>query len=299
MGRLGKTAPWWAWAFLLAALIPSWGCRRGARPATAPAAAEPATPVVTPDPGAIAGGPDAAPMAPPEEAASPRSRTHPDAVGKDYGLLAMGEVATTGPEEEFFRQMTNAKSAEQAFKVIRKDAARWLPFLHRALRSSNREVRIQAAVMLGLLKDRSPETIAAMRDALILDRDPDVRAMVARSFLAIPAQRAVDLLIRSLEADPYEATRANAAWALGESGDRRAVPVLIRALQDEDTFVRLRAVSALMKFRAREAVPGLVACLSDRSPMVRERAHMALKQITGKGLPADEAAWRKALGLGR
>ncbi len=300
MGRIGKAGTCWVWLILLAMPCCSPGCRRVARPVAPPAEVEPGKP----SPATDAGTPVEADSSPPAAATggaeqAPRARTHPDALGKDYGLLAMGEVATSAQEEEFFRQMTNAKSAERAFQDIKKEGARWLPFLHRALRSTNREVRIQAAVMLGLLKDRTPGTIEAMRDALILDRDPDVRAMVARSFLAIPAQRAVDLLVRILEADPYEAARANAAWALGESGDRKAVPVLIRALQDEDTFVRLRAVSALLKFQAREAVPALVGCLSDKSPMVRERAHMALKKITGKSLPADESTWRKALGIGR
>jgi len=299
MRRLRGSGPTWTWAILATVVVLVPGCRRPPRPAGPPARQDaPASVSDAVSPTDAAGAPSMDP-GPAAAEAAPRPRTHPDAVGKDYPMLPVTEVATTPEEEEFFRQMTNAKSAERAFQVIRKESGRRLPFLHRALRSSNREVRIQAAVMLGLLKDRSPATIEAMRNALILDRDPDVRAMVARSFLAIPAQRAVDVLIRVLEADPYEAARANAAWALGESGDRGAVPVLIRALGDEDTFVRLRAVSALLKFRSREAIPGLVTCLSDKSPMVRERAHMALKAITGKSLPQDEAAWRKALGMGR
>lgn len=250
--------------------------------AKAPDAAVAAAPDVPPPP----------PTAAQEEPDELRPKTHPAAKGKDYKLFPQAEVALDDTEREFFKGMGDAKTAENVFKAVKKAGQKHIPFLQRALKSTNREVRIQAAIMLGLLKDRSEGTITGMRAALILDRDPDVRAMVGRSFLGVPAERATDVLILSLEQDPYEAARTNAAWALGETKDKRAIAPLIQALKDPDTFVRLRTVSALLKFKTKEAVPGLAACLADKSPMVRERALKALVEITGRNRGKNPEDWK-------
>ncbi len=223
-----------------------------------------------------------------------RPRTHPAAKGKDYTLFASSEVALNEAEKACMTGMADVmRGAEKVFnQLVKKDPKTYLPFLRRALRSTNREVRIQAAVMLGLLKDKSRETIDAIADAVILDRDPDVRAMAARSFLGIPSRKAVDSLVLSLEQDPYEAARSNAAWALGEINDRTSVPALRKALKDTDTNVRLKSASALLKMRPKEAVPELIELLNDKSPMVRERARDALKAITGRDKGPKPENWK-------
>jgi len=223
-----------------------------------------------------------------------RPKTHPAARGRDYKLLPATEVALNDVEKSCMTGMADVKSgAEKVFnQVVKKDPKTYLPFLRRALRCTNREVRIQSAVMLGLLKDKSAETIDAIADALILDRDPDVRAMAARSFLGIPSRKAVESLILSLDQDPYEAARANAAWALGEIGDKTAVPVLRKALSDPDTNVRLKAASAVLKIKPKEAVPELITLLGDKSPMVHDRARDALKAITGKDRGPKPDNWK-------
>jgi len=255
-----------------------------------------AAPKVVPDVPVAA--PEAAPAAAPAPKAAEeepmRPRTHPAAKGKDYTLLPAVEVAHNAAEKDAMTGMADAMGgAEKVYNgTVKKDAKTWLPFLRRALRSTNREVRIQAAVMLGLLKDKSPETVDAVSEAVILDRDPDVRAMAARSFLGIPSKKAVESLILSLEQDPYEAARSNAAWALGEIGDKSSVPALRKALSDPDTNVRLKAASAVLKMKPKEAVPELIQLLGDKSPMVRERALDALKAITGKNRGPKPENWK-------
>jgi hypothetical protein len=222
-----------------------------------------------------------------------RPRTHPAARGRSYSLLPAVEVALNETEKAYMTGMADAMGgAEKIYNELKKDAKGNMAFLRRALRSANREVRIQAAVMLGLLKDKSVETVDAVADSLILDRDQDVRAMAARSFLGIPARKAVDSLIISLEQDPYEAARSNAAWALGECGDKAAVPALRKALSDTDTNVRLKAASAVLKLKPKEAVPELIILLDDKSPMVRERARDALKTITGRDKGPKSENWK-------
>jgi len=249
--------------------------------------------------------PDAVASTPPDVVPAPakpaaaaeeemRPRTHPAAKGKEYKLFPLDEVALNEAEKACMTGMADVmRGAEKVFnQVVKKDPKTYLPFLRRALRSTNREVRIQAAVMLGLLKDKSRETIDAIADAVILDRDPDVRAMAARSFLGIPSRKAVDSLVLSLEQDPYEAARSNAAWALGEINDRTSVPALRKALSDTDTNVRLKSASALLKMRPKEAVPELIVLLNDKSPMVRERARDALKAITGRDKGPKPENWK-------
>lgn len=260
-----------------------------AAPKAAPDAAVAASTVVpAPVPAAAA-----APKPPAEEEVQ-RSTTHPAAKGRDYKLLSAAEVALNEAEKAAMTGMADVmRGAEKVFnQVVKKDPKTYLPFLRRALKSTNREVRIQAAVMLGLLKDKSAETIDVIADALILDRDPDVRAMAARSFLGIPSRKAVENLVLSLQDDPYEAARSNAAWALGEIADKASVPALRKALSDVDTNVRLKAASAVLKMKPKEAVPELITLLGDKSPMVRDRARDALKAITGRDKGPKPENWR-------
>lgn len=219
---------------------------------------------------------------------------HPAAREREYKLLRAAEVPSDPQEETFVTQMSRARDAEKAFRVIKKEKDARLPFLRRAVRHPNREVRIQAIVMLGLLKDASPETEEVLFDAVLLDRDPDVRASAAKDFIVLKSPKAVDVLVRSMAEDPYEAARANAAWALGSLKDKRAVDPLRAACRDEDTFVRLRAVSALLKLKPKSAIPELIERLDDKSPMVQERALEALRAITGKNLGKESDRWRKA-----
>lgn len=219
---------------------------------------------------------------------------HPAARERPYKLLRASEVPSDETEQEYVSRMMRAREAEQAFRAIKKEGEARLPFLRRAVRHPNREVRIQAIIMLGLLKDASPETEEVLCDAVLLDRDPDVRASAAKDFVVLKSRKAVDTLIRSLAEDPYEAARSNAAWALGSVGDRRAVDSLREATQDEDTMVRLRAVSALLKIKPKSAVPELIDRLEDSSPMVRDRALEALRAITRKNLGKDAERWREA-----
>jgi|GEM_PF-600766 hypothetical protein len=293
---------------VFAALMVFWGCKQEYKhlaeqgqgeaaveaPVEAAKPADAAKPVEAAKPAGEVG--QAAAAETPEEPAEPKYKPtwHPAVNERPYKFLAGDEVATNAEEEEFVTLMSRAKDAQRAYKVIKTKPAAYLPFLHRAMRHPNREVRIQAIVMVGLLKDTSEVTEQALIDSLLLDRDPDIRASAAKDFVVLKSKNAVDALIRSLKEDPYEAARSNAAWALGAIGDKAAVQPLIEALKDEDTFVRLRATSALLKMKPMEAVPYLVDCLDDKSPMVQERALEALRKITKKNLGKSSDRWRKA-----
>ena len=73
--------------------------------------------------------------------------------------------------------------------------------------------------------------------------------------------------------------RGYAVLALGEQPDRRAIPALIQALNDEDTNVKYNAVEALGKLKAVEAVEALADVAESRDFFLAFPALDALKQI--------------------
>jgi hypothetical protein len=232
----------------------------------------------------------------PEPAAPPpapeKPKTHPAAAERPYPLVPADELAT-GPDLELLGILGDNHRGGEALARIRSEGRPGLELARKALRSSKREARIQAAMILANLKDKSKETVKALEDMVLLDPDPDARATAAKAFVALRAPDAVPFLIRSVKEDPFETARENSAWALGDIGTAAAIPVLREALKDPATWVRLRAVSALKRLKARVAVPDLAARLRDDNPMVRERAREALKAITGHDAGDDPAAWKK------
>jgi HEAT repeats len=78
--------------------------------------------------------------------------------------------------------------------------------------------------------------------------------------------------------------RATAAFALGDMGSSRAVPDLLRALNDRSRDVRMAAVRSLGRLGATEAIGSLVAAGVDgRVP--RDVANLALLDIGSSAVP--------------
>ena len=91
--------------------------------------------------------------------------------------------------------------------------------------------------------------------------------------------------------DEHSFVRSTAATALGQIGDASAVPALIEALKDEDHHVRWKAGDGLGKIGDASAVPALVEALQDKVEWVRQSAAEALGKIGGAsaGLALIEA----------
>ncbi|MEO0947340.1 MAG: HEAT repeat domain-containing protein [Cyanobacteria bacterium J06641_5] len=158
-----------------------------------------------------------------------------------------------------------------------------------------------------------PDTLLAWLDSA----DPNERNRAARAFCDLQEPRAVPRLIELL-ADPCALIRVSAAyalghnpnpaavepliaryasdsngharkgiiWALGNSGDRRAVPTLAQALAKDITAVRLWAASALAQMEvlnyddAIVLVPLAIEALRrDPIPAVRSNSAWTLGQL--------------------
>ncbi|MBA7597586.1 hypothetical protein ES703_04590 [subsurface metagenome] len=83
-------------------------------------------------------------------------------------------------------------------------------------------------------------------------------------------------LIKALEHEAYD-IRVEAAMALGEIGDARAVEPLIQALKDKDRDVRASAAVTLWEIGDERAVAPLTKALKDEYELVRKIAKDALK----------------------
>ena len=88
----------------------------------------------------------------------------------------------------------------------------------------------------------------------------------------------IDGLITALQ-HRKPTVRMQAAEALGQIGDGRAVETLIAALKDEDRYVRVYAASALGNIGDPRATDALVAALKSKDGALRVNAAGALSQI--------------------
>lgn len=225
----------------------------------------------------IASDPDASDS---PDIAAGESRLHPAARERAYPFQAATRLASDDFEREVLEWMAEPKKGPAVLERVSRAGARGRQVVRKALRCEDRSVRMQACLVFGNLKGRlGKDDVSALADAVLFDPDPDVRATAAKAFVALRTPEAVPALIRSLNEDPYAAARANSAWALGQIGGKGAVEVLRKALRDEDTWVRLRAVTALGRLRAREAITDLAALEKDPNSMVRERAREVLRSL--------------------
>lgn len=128
-------------------------------------------------------------------------------------------------------------------KAVREDVARALvilgeaalPRLRASLRHEDWLVRLHAVEALG--KMRVPDVVEDLLSVMFNDRDA--------------------------------AVRVDAARALGEIGDARAVEFLLTAMKDRD--IRPKAIEALGKIGDRRAVPALILVVTRKSPTANDR----------------------------
>jgi len=118
--------------------------------------------------------------------------------------------------------------------------------LVKALRNSDRDVRLEACWALGGLDDkRAPEALFSA----IKDKDDLVPLHVAQTLAAYGDPRAADTLMELVNADWLGNSRSETVKALHKLNDPRASGVLrkacLRLLQDPDYVVREEAVKIL------------------------------------------------------
>jgi HEAT repeat protein len=170
------------------------------------------------------------------------------------------------------------------------DPQAWIP----KLEDRDPKVRIQAAQQLRKLKAKQ----AAPRLAALL-KDPLVKEDAALALVDLGGPEQADALLDAIDttvgagsdtaARAANRTNARIAEALGNIGDPRAGPALLRLARSSDDNVRLAAVEALGNVKAKDAVPELSHIVDDPSapPLLIKRAVVALGEIRDSaGIPA-------------
>ncbi|NER25334.1 MAG: NACHT domain-containing protein [Symploca sp. SIO1C2] len=100
------------------------------------------------------------------------------------------------------------------------------------------------------------------------------------------SESAVPLLIKALQ-DQEDYVRRNAAYALGKIRTEATILALIQSLQDQDYDVRRNAAQALGRVGTEAAIPALIQSLQDEHYDVRRNAAQALGRVgTEAAIPA-------------
>ncbi|BCL79577.1 HEAT repeat domain-containing protein [Ktedonobacteria bacterium brp13] len=139
-------------------------------------------------------------------------------------------------------------------------------------------------------RKKENEDVKVLIEAL---RDTDNRARQRQAAMALGQfgdVRAVEPLIEALR-DNYSGIRERAVVALGQIGDVRAVEPLIALLSDNDGWVRRQVAVALGQLRDVRAIKPLIALLSDNESWVREQVVIALGKLGWKPANETQSAW--------
>jgi HEAT repeat protein len=131
-----------------------------------------------------------------------------------------------------------------------------------------------------------PEAAEALASA-IADESFAARPRAATALWHFRTDNAVQALLGALRDEDPE-LRRQAAWALGMARDAAAVePLLERLEEDADAGVRARAAHALAQLGARRAIPLLLDAMDGPEPDVHSEALRALRSLTGEDLADD------------
>ncbi|MDB5391657.1 MAG: repeat protein [Planctomycetaceae bacterium] len=159
------------------------------------------------------------------------------------------------------------------------------------------DVAIRRAAIGSLVHSDLSTMMAAEMQAMLTDRDGDVRAVAATATgnLGIAALPAIPQLTKQLKSDPQKEARETAARALGRIGkaapkDRSMVePLTVAAKEDADPVTRVVALGALamIDVALADQILALRKFLHHDEALVRMKASHALGMI---GLPAKAAA---------
>ncbi len=113
-----------------------------------------------------------------------------------------------------------------------------------------------ACLRLARVQGEEPDPFLAATLIPMLQHDLiSVRSQAAAGLGIVRAVTAVGFLSERLGTDTAARVRTNAAWALGEIGDRSATRALTRALSDQDGYVAGAARAALKKLHGEDLGP--------------------------------------------
>jgi putative membrane-bound dehydrogenase-like protein len=166
--------------------------------------------------------------------------------------------------------------------IVEKGEAAVAPLISLLQKSTSADARTKAVFML--YRIGTPKAMEGVRRGL---QDSDLQVIVAAARAAGLAKdlQSVPTLIALVEKNE-PAVRRQAATALGQIGDTKAIPALIAATATtSDPFIRHAIIYSLISFNQPEL---LVKGLANSSPKVQEAALIALDQMKSKPLRSGQ-----------
>lgn len=200
-----------------------------------------------------------------------------DPWGTKLNLRSMGVTGLIAATKD-----TRPAVRENAIELlISKGEAAVLPIKNSLLKSAIEEMR--AAGIFALSRIATPNAMTGVRSGLV---DPSglVKTAAARALGLAKDKASVGKLMELVQKDRF-AVRRQAATALGQIGDQRAVPALLKAAAINNDRVEEHAlIYALISLN--DTSP-LVAALNNPSPNVKRTALIALDKIGGMALKKE------------
>ena len=201
---------------------------------------------------------------------------------------ALGEIGDNRAIKQLLGMFTDQsgdvrKAAHEALRKLGVTHDELLEGHLTALGSADPGARSEAARALGELGDnRAIKQLLGM----FTDQSGDVRAAAHEALrkLGVTYNELLEGHLAALGSEDPDA-RSEAARALGELGDRRAVEPLSGILSDVSQDVRRTAAEALGEIGDNRAIKQLLGMFTDQSGDVRKAAHEALRKL---GVTHDE-----------
>ncbi len=125
------------------------------------------------------------------------------------------------------------------------------------------------------MRPRYADLFRRMGDPDPVERDAAFDAVLFDRGEALP-----DLVSAYATFSKDKLRRFYAVQLMGFSGDKKAIPPLVDALQDPEALIRAEACRSLEDLRARKALPELRARLEDLDAEVRIAAREAIACLT-------------------
>ncbi len=121
--------------------------------------------------------------------------------------------------------------------------------------------------MLSSVEKMSSNRIKELINALSTEQDTEI----INELISI-GKNAIDQLIVALQHEKWY-VRGRIAEILGEIKDKRAIPFLIRSINEEtNSYVREACAESLGKIGDRTTIPVLISLLRDKDPQVKIEA---------------------------
>ena len=214
----------------------------------------------------------------PATRSSSGTATIPEGTDPSDKTSAKPDTSATAPSaktaaellREFKEEKVAWKQGEIARKLIATGDKTVVPEIARMLTSEDRHIRCNAGWVLAALGDERglPAVLAELKDTSDRPVGPERRRSDGTPYVA-----------GQIKEDHYYA-----AWVLEKIGDRRAVPALIEALQDE--AIDYQAAIVLAHLGDQRAVPALLAALELAKGDQQKRGQSDMRLWAGYALMA-------------